>query len=181
MFSFATSMNRRVAFEMSSSVSLPGEAEVDEPDQVGADDEDVRRVRVAVEEPVAEDHRHPGFRDHLGEALALLERVARLVDVGELRALDELERQHAGARIAPVDARHADVRVPGEVAMEGLRVAALEPVVELLADRAGELVHELAHVDEVEGPYALLDDARRLVEEAEVGLDLLAARPAAAP
>jgi hypothetical protein len=30
-------------------------------------------VRVAVEEAVAEDHRHPGLGDHLGEALALVE------------------------------------------------------------------------------------------------------------
>ena len=37
----------------------PGLAEVDEPDPSGAEHEDVRRVRVAVEEPVAEDHRHP--------------------------------------------------------------------------------------------------------------------------
>ena len=70
------------------------------------------------------------------------------------------------------------MRVTDEVAMEGLGVAPLEPVVELLADRAGELVHELAHVDEVERPDALLDDSRGLVEEAEVGLDLLRrARP----
>ena len=70
------------------------------------------------------------------------------------------------------------MRVTDEVAMEGLGVAPLEPVVELLADRAGELVHELAHVDEVERPDALLGDSRGLVEEAEVGLDLLRrARP----
>ena len=65
------------------------------------------------------------------------------------------------------------MRVTGEVAVERLRVASLEPVVELLADRAGELVDELAHVDEVEGPHPLLDESRRLVEEPEVGLDLL--------
>ena len=152
---------------------LAREAEVDEPDQVGPDDEDVRRVRVAVEEPVPEDHRHPRLRDHLGQPLALLHRVARLVDVGQLAALDELERQDAGTRVRPVDARDADVRVAGEVAMERLGVAPLEPVVELLADRACEFVHELAHVDEVERPDALLGDTRRLVEETEVGLDLL--------
>ena len=130
-------------------------------------------MRVAVEEPVPEDHRHPRLRDHLGQALAFLQRVARLLDVGELAALDELQRQDARAGVAPVDARDADVRVAGEVPMEGLGVAAFEPVVELLADRAGELVHELAHVDEVERPHALLGDSRRLVEKTEVGLDLL--------
>ena len=81
-------------------------------------------MRVAVEEPVAEDHRHPRFGDHLGEALALLDGVAGLVDVRELRALDELERQDARACVAPVDARDEDVRVAGEVAVERLGVAA---------------------------------------------------------
>ena len=113
--------------------------------------------------------------------MPLLDRVDGLVDVGELATLDELERQDACARVGPVDARDADVRVPGEVAVERLRVAPLEPVVELLADRARELVDDLAHVDEVERADALLRDARGLVEQPEVGLDLLAARPAAAP
>ena len=174
-------MKRRVAFDDVVVGELAREAEVDESDQVGPDDEDVRRVRVAVEEPVPEDHRHPRLGDHLGQAFALLQRVARLVDVGQLAALDELERQDAGARVRPVDARNADVRVADEVAMEGLGVAPLEPVVELLADRAGELVHELAHVDEVERPDALLGDSRSLVEQTEVGLDLLRRARAAAP
>ena len=65
------------------------------------------------------------------------------------------------------------MRVSGEVAVQRVGVPALEPVVELLADRAGELVDDLAHVHEVEGPDALLRDARGLVEEAEVGFDLL--------
>ena len=70
------------------------------------------------------------------------------------------------------------MRVAGEVAVELLRVAPLEPVVELLADCAGELVDDLAHVDEVEGADSLLDDSRGLVEEPEVGFDLLRrARP----
>ena len=65
------------------------------------------------------------------------------------------------------------MRVAREVAVQRVRVPRLEPVVELLADRAGELVDDLAHVHEVEGPDALLRDARGLVEEAEVGFDLL--------
>ena len=138
-------------------------------------------MRVSVEEAVPEDHRHPGLGDHLGQPLALLERVADLVDVGELRPLDELERQHPRPRVAPVDPGDADVRVAGKVPVQLLRVAALEPVVQLLADRAGELVDDLAHVDEVERPDPLLDDSRGLVEEAEVGFDPLAARRGAAP
>ena len=87
-------------------------------------------------------------------------------------AVEELERQHARPRVPPVDARDADVRVAGEVAAERLGVARLEPVVELLPDRAGELVDELARVDEVEGAHALLHEPRGLVEQREVGLDL---------
>ena len=130
-------------------------------------------MRVAVEEPVPEDHRHPGFGDDLGESFSLLDGVAGLVDVRELEALDELERQNASACVAPVDARDVDVRVAGEVAVERLGVAGFEAVVELLPDRAGELVHDLTDVHEVERPDAFLGDARGLVEEPEVGLDLL--------
>ena len=55
---------------------------------------------------------------------------------------------------------------------------ALLPVVELLPDRAGELVDELARVDEVERPDPFPGEPRGLVEEPEVGLDLLRrARP----
>src|SRR5204863_9011565 len=51
-------------------------------------------------------------------------------------------------------------------------VPRLEAVVELLPDRARELVHERSGVDEVERADALLRDPRGLVEEREVGLDL---------
>ncbi len=107
----------------------------------------------------------------------LLERRRDQVDVGELDPVDPLERQHARPRVLPVDLRHVDVRVAGEVAVEALRVAPLLPVVELLPDRARELVDELARVDEVERPDPLAREARCLVEEREVGLDLSAARP----
>ncbi len=47
-----------------------------------------------------------------------------------------------------------------------------ELVVELLADEARELVDEVVDVDEVERTHALPDQARGLVEEGEVVLDL---------
>ena len=147
-------------------------AEVDEADAVAGQDEDVRRVRVAVEEPVPEDHRHPRLAHPVREAAPLLERVRQRVDVRDLRPLEELERQHARARVAPVDVRDLDVRVAGPVAAEAVGVAAFRAVVELRADRARELVDERARVDEVERADPLLRDARRLVEEREVGLDL---------
>ena len=138
-------------------------------------------MRVAVEEAVPEDHRHPRLGDPVRELAPLLERRRDEVDVGELDPVDPLERQHARARVLPVDLRHADVWVTREVAVEVLRVPALLPVVELLADRARELVDELARVDEVERADPLAREPRRLVEQREVGLDLAAARPAAAP
>src|SRR5213076_1234194 len=74
--------------------------------------------------------------------------------------------------VAPVDARDADVWMAGEVVVKGLRVARLEPVVELLPDRARELVDELPRVDEVERADPLPREPRGLVEESEVALDL---------
>ena len=99
---------------------------------------------IAVEEAVPEDHRQPGLGDHVGEPAALLDRPGVELEVGELDAVEVLEREHPLARVAPVDARHDDVRMTGEVAVERLRVAALLAVVELLADRARELVDDLA-------------------------------------
>src|SRR4051812_42811395 len=59
-----------------------------------------------------------------------------------------------------------------ELVVEGFGVAGLEAVVELLADRARELVDELARVDELERAHTLADQARGLVEQREVGFDL---------
>src|SRR5205823_4183867 len=64
------------------------------------------------------------------------------------------------------------MRVPGEVPVEPVGVPALVPVVELLADGTGELVDDLVRVDEVERTDPLLREARRLVHQREVGLDL---------
>ena len=129
-------------------------------------------MRVAVEEAVAEDHRQPGLGDHVREAAALLHRPRFELQVGELDAVQELEREHPLARVAPVDARHRDVRVAGEVAVERLRVPAFLAVVELETDRAGELVDDLTCVDEVERAHALLDELRGLLEQLDVALDL---------
>ena len=43
-------------------------AEVDEAERAVREPQDVRRMRVGVEEPVPEDHRHPGLGDRVGEA-----------------------------------------------------------------------------------------------------------------
>ena len=64
------------------------------------------------------------------------------------------------------------MRVAGEVLAQRVRVSRLLAVVELLPDRARELVDQLANVQEVECAHPLLRDARRLVEQRQVGLDL---------
>src|SRR5207302_2653880 len=132
--------------------------------------EDVRRVRVAVEEAVPEDHRHPRFGDPGGELTTVLDPRADEVDVGELDPVDPLERQYARPGVLPVDLWDPDMRVAGEVAAEVLGVTALLPVVKLLADRPGELVDDLARIDEVERTDPFTREASRLVEKPEVGL-----------
>ena len=129
-------------------------------------------MRVGVEEAVLEDHLHPRLRDQVREPSPLLQGRDVVVEIDELDAVQELEGQHPRSRVVPVDLRHDDALRVGEVAAEGLCVARLELVVELLADRAGELVDKRLRVDEVEGADAFLDHARGLVEQREVGLDL---------
>ena len=113
-------MKSRVSFDRSRSVSLPQRPKSTRPIRSGDEHEDVRRVRVAVEEAVTEDHRHPRVGDDVGEPAALLDRPLVEHEVGELHAVEVLHRQHARAGVAPVDARHRDVRVAGEVDVEGV-------------------------------------------------------------
>ena len=63
--------------------------------------------------------------------------------------------------------------VGGELAPQNVGVSPFLVVVELAADRARELVHDRPDVDEVERPHALLEDAGELVEERQIGFDLL--------
>src|SRR5206468_12673055 len=101
-----------------------------------------------------------------------LDRPLVRMDVGNLRALEPLEREHTAARVAPVDARDADVGMSREVAVERIGIACLEAVVELLPDLPRELIDQQACIDEVQRTDALLRDARSLVEQREVGFDL---------
>ena len=119
-----------------------------------------------------EDHLHPRVRDPVRDLAAGVERRLLELEVGELHALEILERQHPHARVVPVDLRHDDDVGIVEVAPERVGVPRLELVVELLADEARELVDEVVDVDEVERAHALPDDPRRLVEQREVVLDL---------
>src|SRR4029453_16646865 len=129
-------------------------------------------MRIAVEEAVLEDHLHPRLAHAVCDAPALFEGVRLWIDVRDLRALEELEGKDAFARVAPVNARDLHVRIPRPVPAEALGVPPFGSVVELRADRAAELVDELARIDEVERPDSLLRDAGRLVEQREIRVDL---------
>ena len=108
-------------------------------------------MRVAVEEPVAEDHRHPRVGHPVRELAALLGRPVRQ---RRGRGCASPRGTRASARGPSCSATRRAARrhavVAGEVAAERLRVPRLLLVVELLPDRAGELVDERLRVDEVE-------------------------------
>ena len=94
------------------------------------------------------------------------------VEVAELDPLEVLEREHARPRVRQYTRGTATCGWPAKLLVEDIGVAGLEPVVELLPDRAGELVDDLVRVDEVERAHAVLREPRRLVHQLEVGLDL---------
>ena len=168
MFSVAASTKSRVSLAMSSSDGFPAW-----PSRRGRAGpyrgEDVRGVRVGVEEAVPEDHRHPRVRHPRDDVVPLVG--THRGEVGDLRSVEVLEGEDAAGRVAADDPWDDDPVVAGEVAVEGLGVPRLVPVVELEPDRARELVHELVRVHELER-FTLLEKARGLVQEPEVGLDL---------
>src|SRR5262245_2085235 len=157
---------------------LPGLTEVDEPERARLEDVDVRRVRVGVEEAMPEHHRHPGVGELVRDLAPLLRPQRRKVEVRDLRAAEELEREDARGRVLLDDTRDDDPLVPHEVPVEHLGVSRFVPVVELEPDRARELVDEVLRIHELEGLDALLEESRGLVEESEVRLDLLGGRRA---
>ncbi len=89
-----------------------------------------------------------------------------------MHAFEAVEGEEPTGRVPPPHARHGDPLVPAEVPPEGLGVPGLLLVVELQADGASELLHELVRVDEVELPHALARDARRRGHQPQVRLDL---------
>ena len=118
-------------------------------------------MRVAVEDPVAEDHRHPRLGDEARELGALRRREAEPADLGERDAVEVLEREHPCRGVAPVDLRDGDAILAGEGAPQRVAVAPFEAVVELGADAVRELVDERARVDEVERAHALAQERAR--------------------
>ena len=87
--------------------------------------------------------------------------------------VDPLHHQHPRGRERVVDLRHVDARVGGQAGGDRVRVARLDPEVELLAQPATELTHQVAHVVLGTPRRAGLDDLAELLEHREVDLDLL--------
>ena len=59
---------------------------------------------------------------------------AQPFDVGDLRATNELERQHATARVRPVDLRHSNHAPGAEVVAEAIGIPSFLHVVHLFKD-----------------------------------------------
>ena len=158
---------------MSVSVSLPTRPKSTRPIRPSVEDEHVGRVRVAVEEPVPEDHLHPGLGGAVGELAPLLERRRLQVEVGELDAVQVLEREHP-ARRSSSSRPSARRRAPSRRSCGGTCPRAAPRACSRAPGGCCARTRRRAssRVDEVERADALLDHPRRLVEQREVGLDL---------
>ena len=126
---------------MSASRERADHAEVDQPQPAVGEHEDVRRVRVAVEDAVAEDHLQPGIGEQQRQPPPLVHRRRIQVELAELGPSSHSSVSTRSLEYVQYTLRDGDPRLLGEVAAEDLGVAGLGAVVELAPDRARELVH----------------------------------------
>lgn len=96
------------------------------------------RMRIGVVHTVDEDH--PAVRGHdaLGQLPAVQAARGEAVEVGDLRAVDELCRQHAARRALGDDYRKADGRIAGKVARHPLDVARLLREIQFFGDHLAD-------------------------------------------
>ena len=135
-------------------------------------EQEVAGVAIDVDQPAGVHHPIPGPQDLAAKLVAQLLRGVRREELIEVQPFQVLHGQDPGRAVLGVDARHDDLAVAREVAVELLGVPPFHAVVELLPDRAGEVVHERDRVDERERAYAVADAAGDLVQEPKVGFDL---------
>jgi hypothetical protein len=121
------------------------EAEVDEADPAVVEEQRVARVRVAVEQAVAQRAVDVEAAQDLAEPVAL--RLRPVLDGGEPLALDELRHDHALAAQRHDDVGHDHERVAAVHARHVAVVGRLELVVELLGDALADLVGDRPGVD----------------------------------
>ena len=156
---------------------------------VGALEVEARRVLARVDLAVAHLEVVEPVGDLLPHGLARVERVARLVDVGELHGVAELERARVGGLLAgdhakqrrlagAVGADHADDAGARQVEGRGLDQ---QPLAEALAQVASTRQHLLAQararrdvdLDLVELDVALLGDQLLVARQTRLGLRAL--------
>ena len=124
-----------------------------------------------MEQAVAEDHLHPRLGDAGRQGASLLGRHHLEVGVREGGPVQPVLGQHATGALAPVDSGHPHVLVALEVAAHGLVVTGLVAVIQLLAHRARELVHQPLEVDERQALHPVLRQAGQPVEQVDVGIE----------
>ncbi len=150
----------------------PHQSEVEEGDPVPGEDEDVPGVRVPVEDPATEEL----AEGRLDEVARHLLRVVTLAprEVGHLEAIDEVEREHGRRGVGGVNAGDDHER---EVAGGGRHVphvAGLVGEVELLVDGAVELLDDVGRGVDARLLHERLEQPGDVLQEPEVGLELLA-------
>ncbi len=145
--------------------------EIDQPDPAVRQDEDVPRVRIGVEQAVAQHHleerRRPLERDLAAREPEPRER-RMIVDPD---ALDPLHDQHPPGRPLPEDLGNAEVRAALEVLPEPDGVRRLDEEVELPPDGAAELVHDARRVVGLQLSHMVVDERRDPAQDADVAAD----------
>ena len=81
---------------------------------------------------------------------------------------DALQRQHALAGAPPVDARHAEIGIAGEILGELGGGGGFEPQIHLDAHRLGEGAHDLDRLQAAQARLGALDEAGEPEEEVDV-------------
>jgi len=120
-------------------------AEIHQDDLRTGCDKDVAGVRVAVEQPVAEEHLSIGLCKGARDLLPVDALPVDLVEIGDLDAGEIFKRQDLGCGERPVHERDPDLRIVREVPGKGLGVLALLEIVQLFQDDPREL--GIDHVD----------------------------------
>ncbi len=153
----------------------PHHAEVDEGEAVARQVEHVARVRVGVEEAVLDDHLEHRLRAALREQRPVVAGLGRQpIQLVTRNAVDPVLHVDALAGVLPVHARDHDMRQRREVGRDALGAAAFGSEVELAAQRARELAHELARAVGLQRRQFGLGDRGDAVEQPQVGLDHVA-------
>ena len=150
---------------------LAAASEVGERDPAVVHREQVPGVRVAVVEAEHEDLLVVAGDASAGDLVSVHALRVELLRPVERHASDSLERQYRRRSALPVDLREVDGGIVGEQCREALGVLALEHVVALLVQHAGELVDESDDVvaaPEVGAPVEPAPCVRRMSRSASM-------------